>query len=126
MEKIEQQELITIIYEMIESKIPMDVLNALWGTEFFDNKYYEIIEKYKAAVDACSDDDKEQIIFSLDETAMAKRICDLSWCFGEIFSEADILDRCKYFTFFKGDISNKIARAQKGAIFKKTPNVTPL
>ena len=72
------------------------------------------------------DDDKEQIISALDETAMAKRLCDLSWYFGEILSEADILDMCKYFIFFKGDISNKVVRAQKGAIFKKPLNVIPL
>ena len=51
-----------IINGMIESKIPMEVLDGLWSGEFSDEKYDGTIEKYKATVDVCSDDDKAQVL----------------------------------------------------------------
>ena len=57
-----QLQVFGIINRMIESKIPMDVLNGLWSGEFSDEKYDGIIEEYKATVDVCGDDDKAQVL----------------------------------------------------------------
>lgn len=57
-----QLQVFGIINGMIESKIPMEVLDGLWSDEFSDEKYDGIIEKYKAKVDVCSDGDKAQVL----------------------------------------------------------------